>query len=96
MTTLNRYAEGMYGDYRRASAALTHFLRGDGAGVEAVLDEAAEQKRCIELVLAILGMYQLTMPSDAATIGKIQRLAELWSARELEDETTPTSQPEGN
>ncbi|AIY48589.1 hypothetical protein [Mycolicibacterium fortuitum] len=88
MTELKRYAEGLYGDYRRASAAVIHYLRNDADGVNAVLDEAAEQHRCRELMAAVLDMYRLTMPTGGDTIDKIQRLAELWAARELENSTT--------
>ena len=58
--------------------------RGDGDGVNAVLADAGQYHRCVELVLAVLGLYQLLLPNitDDNIIDRIQQLAVTWAAND--------------
>jgi hypothetical protein len=73
---------GMEGDFRRAAALIAHQARSDGTGVMAVLNDAADAKRCAELVLAIVHLYELVVPqlTDDDVIERMQQLAVKWSA----------------
>jgi hypothetical protein len=85
---LKRYADGIFGDYRRAAAIIAHHARGDGDGVNAILADAANHKRCSELVIAILGLYELAVPhiTDDNVIATIQQLALTWAQTENQKE----------
>lgn len=86
---LKEYADGIYGDYRRAAAITTHFARGDHDGVFEILNEASQKKRCAELVLAILRLHQMVIPhiadDDGVALAAIQQLAAQWAMREGEE-----------
>lgn len=79
---MKRYADGMFGDYRRAAALIAHHANADG--VNAILADAAQARRCRELVLALVGLYQMLLPqlSDGDVIAQIQRLAAKWAGDE--------------
>lgn len=85
------YAAGMQGDFRRAAALIVHQSRGDGEGVIAVLNDAAAAKRCAELVLAVVHLYELLVPhlTDDNVIARIQELALKWANDEQD------TKPEG-
>jgi hypothetical protein len=55
---LKNYAQGMWGDYRRAAALITHHGLRDPDGINHVIDEAAEHCRISELFLAVCGLYE--------------------------------------
>lgn len=81
---LKDYATNVRGDYRRAAAIITHHARGDGDGVTAVLDEAAEAHRCKELLLAVLGLNQLMVPAIGSdtVIERLENLTVKWAGYE--------------
>lgn len=86
-----RYAEDVFGDYRRAAAFITHHHRGDGDGVVAVMAEAGALGRGDELLLAVCGLFRMVVPnliSDDVT-ERIQRLTVQWAADE-HSEPNPT------
>jgi hypothetical protein len=78
------YSAGIFGDYRRAAAIISHHARGDGDGVQAVIDDAAEKGRSTELLLAVVGLYQMVLPNvtDKDIVGPIQQLAAKLAAEE--------------
>lgn len=85
-----RYADGVYGDYRRAAAFITHHHRGDGDGVVAVMAEAGALGRGDELLLAVCGLFRMVVPNlvdDDVTEG-IACLALRWAA---DEHTEPNS-----
>ncbi|OHV03890.1 hypothetical protein BKN37_12735 [Mycobacterium talmoniae] len=88
--SLKDYADHVHGDYRRAAACVAHFARGDGDGVFAVISDAGAHNRKIELILAILGLYQLVVPqiTDDDVIARIQQLAAKWAADEDNENAT--------
>ncbi|ULN34187.1 hypothetical protein [Mycolicibacterium smegmatis] len=81
------YASGMEGDFRRAAALVAHQSRGDGLGVISVLNEAAAARRCAELLLAVVELYELVVPhlTDDDVIQRIQQLAVMWAADEINE-----------
>ncbi|HWL99087.1 MAG TPA: hypothetical protein VNP20_17220 [Nocardioidaceae bacterium] len=68
MTTEQERADTL-ADYRRAAALIIHFGRDDGAGVNAVLDEANEADRATELVVALLMTYNSIVPEVRTDLG---------------------------
>ncbi len=77
---------GVFGDYRRAAAIITHHAQGDNMGVVAILNDAAKHQRCAELVAAILGLYELLVPNitDDSVLQRLTQLAATWAGQEQE------------
>lgn len=53
----------LIGDTRRASALMAHHLENSAAGVIAVIEEAAEQRRVPELIVALADLAVFVSPA---------------------------------
>lgn len=56
-------------DARRALAAITHNLDGNGEGLATILREANTEGRRIELVLALLNVFDHLLPELRTPLG---------------------------
>lgn len=71
------------GDMRRAGALITHFGQGSNEGVQAILADAVEAGRVLELLLAVLAVYNELVPELRSEMGMqlmgsaVLRLAQL-------------------
>lgn len=57
------------GDHRNAVAILTAHTRQDTAGVRTILNDVIGDGRVVPLVLALLDLYQVTIPALAEPNG---------------------------
>lgn len=78
-------------DHRRAAALLAHHRRSDYAGINAVVDEANQAGRGMELVMSVMGTYRGFIPlvrTDAA-IELMGRYVEQIATNGVADELDP-------
>jgi len=75
----------IYGDHRRANALICHYGRENLAGVVEILAEAAEAKRTLGLIAAVLDVHRHVVTLLLTTDGLACLAAMIAAAAESED-----------
>lgn len=78
-------------DARRAAAFVCHYGSGNTDGMHAILKEAAESKRGIELLLAVVQMYDEIVPVIHSEFGLQILSRQVMKLAGLEGDTDATT-----